>query len=55
MNFVWMTSSVTRPVAAAPRPFTTARHAASPAPRIRRQWRTIPACESVNAVKTPIT
>ena len=44
----------TTPVVAAPIPFIVAfrRH---PPPRWRNQWRTIPACARVNAVKTPIT
>jgi hypothetical protein len=53
-NFVAITITVTTPVVAAPTPFSTAlqRH---PGRRVRSQYRTIPACASVNAVKTPIT
>ena len=53
-NFVWMTSRVTTPVTTAPRPLTAA-FRCHPGSRRRHQWRTIPVCESVNAVKTPIT
>ena len=44
----------TIPVTAAPTPFRVARQR-QPAPFTRNQRRTIPACDSVNAVKTPIT
>ena len=46
--------TVTTPVAIAPMPFTAWRQ---PNRRrsVRHQYRTIPACESVNAVKTPMT
>ena len=44
----------TTPVATAPSPLTSARRR-HPGPRRRCQYRTIPACESVKAVKTPIT
>jgi hypothetical protein len=54
VNFVWTTSSVTRPVAAAPTPLITALRF-HPGSRERSQCLTIPVCESVNAVKTPIT
>ena len=53
-NLVWMTSRATRPVARAPRPLMVARRC-QPGPRSARQWRTMPVCESVKAVKTPIT
>ena len=46
--------TATRPVAEAPTAFTAAR-TCQPLLRVRRQYRTIPACDSVNAVKTPIT
>ena len=42
------------PVAVAPTPFTSA-FACQPDAARTNQYRTIPACESVNAVKTPIT
>ena len=53
-NFAWITSSVTSPVVAAPRPLIAARRR-QPGSFARRQCCTIPACESVKAVKTPIT
>ncbi len=52
-NFVQMTTSVTRPVAVAPMPLTSGRQVNRRC--VRSQYRTIPACESVNAVKTPMT
>ena len=53
-NFVQITITVTSPVADAPTVFTSARPR-HPGPRTRRQYFTMPACESVKAVKTPIT
>ena len=53
-NFVQMTITLTTPVAAAPRPFTAMLLRQRPV-RVRSQWRTIPAWDSVKAVKTPIT
>ena len=53
-NFVAMTTAVTTKVATAPTPFMSAR-AFQLRPRVLCQWRTMPACASVNAVKTPIT
>ena len=53
-NFVAITINATTKVAVAPMAFSAAlqRH---PGLLVRSQWRTIPACASVNAVKTPIT
>ena len=45
---------MTTKVAVAPTPFTIARQR-QPGPCVRSQYRTIPACESVNAVNTPTT
>ena len=53
-NLVVMTTTVTMKVASAPTPFMSAR-AFQPRWRVVCQWRTIPACASVKAVKTPIT
>ena len=52
-NLAIANTTVTIAVAVAPRPLITAllRH---PAPRSVSQWRTIPLCESVKAVKTPM-
>ena len=52
-NFVVATTMATTPVTAAPRPFTVARRR-HPRSRFRAQCRTSPACDSVNAMKTPI-
>jgi hypothetical protein len=54
VNLAWMTSTATSPVAIAPAPLTAARRC-QPGSRRSAQYRTIPACESVNATKTPIT
>ncbi len=54
VNFAWITSNVTSPVVIAPRPFTATRRRQRGSLRRRQYW-TIPACDSVNAVKTPIT
>ena len=54
-NFVIVTMTSTTPVVNAPMPLMTA---AAPPPRplhTRNQRRTMPACESVNAVNTPTT
>jgi hypothetical protein len=53
-NFVQMTIRVTRPVAVAPIALIAARPR-QPVDLVRLQYWTIPACESVNAVKTPTT
>ena len=58
-NFVRAVTTSTRPVAIAPTPLIDDRDGASPvAPRSpfrrsRSQWRTMPVCDSVNAVNTP--
>ena len=52
-------SYINIPVATAPRPLITARRihprAVGSSRCCFRQWRTIPACDSVNAVNTPTT
>ena len=53
-NFVAITIAVTSAVTAAPTPLRVAFSLHLPS-RWRNQWRTIPACASVKAVKTPIT
>ena len=53
-NLAWITSRVTIPVAVAPRPFMTAL-LRQPGSLSRSQRRTMPAWESVKAVKTPRT
>ena len=52
-NFAMAKIATTIAVVVAPRPLRNAlrRH---PGPRSLYQWRTMPACESVKAVKTPI-
>gem|GEM_PF-235233 len=52
-NFVTATTIVTTPVTTAPIALMTAENL-HPRPRSRSQWRTSPACDSVNAMKTPI-
>ncbi len=53
-NFVQITISVTIPVVAAPVAFSSARRRQR-GTLVRNQRRTIPVCEIVKAVKTPIT
>ena len=51
-NLVMAITIVTMPVATAPRPLMTAERC-QPASRSLRQWRTMPACDSVKLVNTP--
>ena len=53
-NFVQMTIAVTSPVADAATALIRRRWR-QPGSRVRHQYRTIPDCDKVNAVKTPIT
>ena len=50
-----VTITSTTPVVAAPTPLMMALRYATPAPFTRNQRRTMPVCDSVNAVKTPTT
>ena len=52
VNLVVAMMSMTRPVAAAPTPFSSARPG-QPGPRVRSQYRTMLDCESVNETNTP--
>ena len=52
-NFAIANTTVTIAVTVAPAALTTMLPR-QPGPRSTYQWRTIPACESVNAVNTPI-
>ena len=54
MNFVQITMQATTNVVADPTAFVSALRR-QPGHRVRSQYRTMPACASVNAVKTPIT
>ncbi|OGL04311.1 MAG: hypothetical protein A3I03_05745 [Candidatus Rokubacteria bacterium RIFCSPLOWO2_02_FULL_68_19] len=52
VNLLTAITRATAPVTVAPMPLT-ARRRCHPGPRCASQWRTMPACDSVNEMKTP--